>query len=175
MLQDKYLPRFDFASAHSIVVNAPVSEIYPTVRDLRINMSPVVYWLMKLRGMSPPKYFSLQALENSRFVKLDEIQDREIILGIIGQPWTPAGNLRIFQPNEFVSFTDPNFIKASWSFELVKISDNQTEVKTETRITCPTVKTRRMFGFYWSLIKPFSGRIRKEMLNAIKKELEHSS
>lgn len=172
MLQSKYLPQFDFSSAHSITVNAPVSKIFPLIREFKIKNPPISYWLMKLRGMSAPTHFSIKHLENSRFVLLEELPDKEIIIGIIGQPWTLTGHLQLFQAHEFIPFNDKGYIKASWSFELVSISLTQTEVKTETRIACPTPQVRRRFGAYWFVIKPFSGIIRKAMLKAIKSELE---
>jgi hypothetical protein len=175
MLQDKYLPQFHFSSAHSITVNAPIDKIFPVVREFKIKNPPVSYWLMKLRGMSPPTHFLIQHLENSRFVVLEEVPNREIIIGLIGKPWTPSGHLQKFQPLEFIPFNNSAYIKASWSFELVPISPTQTEVKTETRIACPTPQVKHRFGTYWFFIKPFSGIIRKAMLKAIKRELEGSN
>jgi hypothetical protein len=172
MLQNKYLPQFDFSSTHSIIVNAPISKIFPLIREFKIKNPPVSYWLMKLRGMSAPTHFSIQHLENSRFVLLEEVPNKEIIIGIIGQPWTSTGHLQKFLPHEFIPFNNADFIKATWSFELVKHTDTKTEIKTETRITCPTPRLKRRFGAYWFFIKPFSGIIRKAMLKAIKSELE---
>jgi hypothetical protein len=172
MLQNKYLPQCDFSSAHSITVNTPVSKIFPLISQFKFKNPLISYWLMKLRGMSAPTHFSIQHLENSRFVLLEEVPDSEIIIGLIGKPWTPTGHLQKFQPHEFIPFNDKGYIKASWSFELVSISPTQTEVKTETRIACPTPLVRRRFGIYWFFIKPFSGIIRKAMLKAIKSELE---
>jgi hypothetical protein len=175
MLQNKYLPQFDFSSAHSIIVNAPISKIFPLIREFKIKNPPVSYWLMKLRGMSAPTHFSIQHLENSRFVLLEEVLNKEIILGIIGQPWKLEGNLQIFQPHEFISFKNSDFIKATWSFELVKHTNTQTEVKTETRILCLSELVRRRFSRYWFFIKPFSGLIRKQLLKGIKREMERGS
>jgi|JI10StandDraft_1071094.scaffolds.fasta_scaffold465991_2 hypothetical protein len=174
-LQEKYLSKFDFASPHSILINAPVDKIYPIVRDLKFKNPALAYWLMKLRSMSPPTHFSIQHLKDSRFVVLEEIPDKEIIIGLIGQPWTLSGNLQIFQPQDFIKFNDPAHVKASWSFELTPISSSKTELRTETRIACPTPKIKRRFGAYWFFIKPFSGLIRKAMLRAIKSELERSN
>lgn len=172
MLQEKYLPHFDFHSAHAIVVNVPIAEVYPLISSLKFKHTGLTYWLMKLRGMNPPGYFSVQWFEESHFVKLEEVADKEIILGIIGQPWKFAGNLQKFQSHEFISFNNAEFIKATWSFELVKLSSTQTEIKTETRIACPTEQVKRRFGLYWFVIRPFSGLIRNEVLKSIKREVE---
>lgn len=175
ILQDKYLPEFDFVSSHGIIVKAPADKIYPTVRDLKFKNPALSYWLMKLRGMSPPKYFSIEHLKDSRFVVLEEIPDKEIIIGLIGQPWTPSGNLQIFQSQNFITFNDPSYIKASWIFELIAVTSTTTELRTETRIACHATKVKRRFGTYWFFIKPFSGLIRKAMLSAIKSEMETGS
>jgi hypothetical protein len=173
MLQDKYLPKFHFQSAHTIQVNVPVEGIYPLLSNLKFKHSGITYWLMKLRGMNPPEYFSTQWFEDSHFVKLEETQNQEVILGIIGQPWKLVGNLQKFQPHEFIPFNNSEFIKATWSFEVVRL-ETQTVIKTETRILCGSEHVRRRFGRYWFFIKPFSGLIRRDILKSIKKEVEQA-
>jgi hypothetical protein len=173
MLQVKYLPNFHFQSAHSIIVNIPIENIF--ISDLKFKHSGITYWLMKLRGMNPPEYFSIRWFEDSRFVKLEEIPSQEIILGIIGQPWTLEGNLQLFLPHEFIPFNNSDFIKATWNFELVKHTNTQTEVRTETRIICLSEHLRRRFSRYWFFINPFSGLIRKQLLKGIKREMERGN
>jgi len=155
-------------------MNVPVEEIYPLINNLKFQHSGITYWLMKLRGMDPPKYYSMLWFEDSRFVKLEEAPNQEVILGIIGQPWKFGGNLQKFKPHEFIPFNNIGFIKATWSFELVKHSSTQTELKTETRILCASDMVRNRFNRYWFFIKPFSGLIRKEILKGMKRQIEET-
>jgi hypothetical protein len=45
-------------------------------------------------------------------------------------------------------------------------------VSTETRVLCTDERSRRAFRRYWTLVRPFSGLTRIEMLRAIRREAE---
>jgi len=62
--------------------------------------------------------------------------------------------------------------KAAWNFEVGLRADGATELRTETRVLCADVATRRRFRAYWILIKRFSGLIRQEMLAAVRSAAE---
>ena len=44
--------------------------------------------------------------------------------------------------------------------------------KTETRVYCLDEVSRKRFKLYWMLIRPFSGLIRREILQAVKRNAE---
>lgn len=85
MLQDKYLPNPDVSKVENLDIQAPVGSVFPVVADLNFRDSRVIYWLFRLRGLPVPESLSLKGLEELRFVKLEAVQDREIILGLIGK------------------------------------------------------------------------------------------
>jgi hypothetical protein len=58
---------------------------------------------------------------------------------------------------------------------LIPRDDGNVQVTTETRIYSPDDVSRRNFRWYWSLIGPFSGIIRKEWLRLIKQRAEANS
>lgn len=174
MLQNKYLAQSDIAKIEMIRINAPVEKIYPLIENLSFRDSKLIYWLFKLRGIPVPESLSLAGLEKIRFIKLDAIPNKEIIIGLIGQFWTPTGKLKKFNPNEFLGFRDPDFAKATWSFELDEESDSVTVLKTETRVLCLKDNTRRKFKFYWTIIQPFSSWIRREILKSVKRQAENA-
>lgn len=174
MLEDKYLPIADVSKVESVEINAPIDKIYPLVEELDFSKSKINYWLFKLRGIPVPESLSLKGLEKIGFVKLETIPDKEIILGLIGQFWTPTGKMKAFQPAEFASFNDLSFAKATWNFEITPISDSRARLSTETRIFCPSETAKRKFKFYWTLIQPFSSFTRHEILKIIKRKAEGS-
>jgi hypothetical protein len=174
MLQDKYLRQADISKSEFIEINAPIDKVYPIVEALNFEKSKIIYWLFKLRGIPVPKSLTLKGLERINFVKLEAIPNKEIIIGLIGQFWTPTGRLEIFKPEEFVDFDNSNFAKATWNFELTKVDDFKTRLNTETRIFCPTTETKKKFKTYWTIIQPFSSLIRREILKAIKKQAENN-
>ncbi len=150
MLQDKYLSQFDFQSQHEIEINGTIESVYPIVSNLDFSRSKIIYWLFKLRGMPVPESLSLVGLEKLKFLKLEIIRNEEIIIGLIGQFWTPTGNLQDFDPVDFAAFDDTRFAKSTWSFELEESGSGKTLLKTETRILCPDPKYRRRFARYWA-------------------------
>lgn len=171
MLQDKYLPEYYVSKTENVEINASVDQVYSLVEELDFSGSKVIYWLFRLRGIPVPEGMSLRGLEKMGFIRLEAIKNSEIILGLVGQFWTPSGKMRQFTPEEFTSLDDPEFAKATWSFQVSHVSNAVTRLSTETRVFCPTPAVRRKFGFYWSLIGPFSSWTRREMLKALKKRV----
>lgn len=171
-LGDKYLPDADVYSIESVIINAPPEIVFPLIQTLQFRNSKVIYWLFKLRGIPVPESLSLQGLERLNFIRLEETPDRGIIIGLVGRFWTPTGNLIGFEPGDFVHLNNPDFAKATWSFELTAKEENITVLVTETRVQCPTDKTRRNFKKYWTLIRPFSTLVRKEILKSVKRNAE---
>jgi hypothetical protein len=173
MLQDKYLSKADFSKSEFIEINAPFDKVYPVVETLNFEKSIIIYWLFKLRGIPVPESLTLKGLERINFVKLEAIPNKEMIIGLIGQFWTPTGRLKKFKPEEFLNIYDSEFAKATWSFELIGCNDSKTRLITETRIFCSTAETKRKFKAYWTIIQPFSSWIRREILRAIRKQAEN--
>ena len=116
---------------------------------------------------------SLAGLEKMGFVMLEQRPPEALILGLIGKFWTVHGSLQKFKPEEFITKDWKGQALATWSFELEPVSKNQTRLTTETRVLCPDVRSKKRFKLYWTLIEPFSGWIRKEILLAIKRQVEH--
>ena len=73
---------------------------------------------------------------------------------------------------DFVDDSISSWIKVVWNFQFEKLEKDKTKVSTETRVLCVAPITKLTFGLYWSIIKPFSGLIRKKMLKIIKDDSE---
>lgn len=174
MLQDKYLRKADFSNSTFIEIDAPFDKVYPVVETLNFEQSRIIYWLFKLRGIPVPESLTLKGLEKINFIKLETIPNKEIIIGLIGQFWTPTGRLKSFKPDDFISFDNLDFGKATWNFELTEGRNFKTRLTTETRIFCPTAETKRKCKTYWTIIQPFSSWIRREILRALKKQVENN-
>ena len=65
---------------------------------------------------------------------------------------------------QFAAFDEPGYAKVAFNFVL-----EAGELSTETRIAGTDERARRRFRFYWLLIRPGSGLIRREWLGAIAK------
>ncbi|HEY5824893.1 MAG TPA: hypothetical protein VIT44_11030 [Cyclobacteriaceae bacterium] len=172
MLQDKYLPDFHFSEKHSILIKKDSSEIWSTTDHMDFSGSWIIRTLFALRGM-PARMTNRKGLQKGRFIRLEQKENEEIIIGLIGQFWKANGNLKQFDPTEFINWNQPDFLKATWNFELIP-EGNFTRLETETRIQCLSKKSLSRFKRYWFFIRPFSGLIRKEILRGIKKKVESS-
>jgi len=171
MLQNKYLSIFHIAEKHAVVIEAPPSVVWPLASQLDFSQLIVIRMLFALRGL-PTRMLNRKGLEQSRFYVLEEIPEKEIIIGLIGKFWTSTGNLQAFEPREFGAFHADGFAKGTWSFELTHAPHACTVLTTETRVWCSTDVVLKKFRRYWFFIRPFSNLIRKAMLHAIKKEAE---
>jgi len=103
---------------------------------------------------------------------LGERPGEELVLGTVGRFWRARGELCATSPARFREPAPPGTAKAAWNFVVDRRSDGATELRTETRVLCADVATRRRFRAYWTLIKPFSGLIRCEMLAAVRSAAE---
>ena len=172
MLHDKYLPEYHFVERHTTIVKAHRAEIFKLSNSFDFSGSRLIRFLFFLRGMS--RQTAKQDLLKSGFIELESTIDQEIILGLVGQFWKGDGNLVKVAPEDFIEFHRPGFVKATWNFHLAD-ADAGTTLHTETRIQCLDEYALKKFSMYWTLIRPFSGLIRKEMLRSIRKQAERSS
>ena len=171
MLIDEFLPQYHVAKRYQIDIQAPAESVYAAVRSLDLSGLALTRWLLKLRGYSPGN-LSIEDLNGSDFILLGEKENEELLLGVIGRFWSFSGGLQCFTVPEFIPFNRPGFAKAAWNFFLQPAGKDVTRLATETRIYCTDKKALRKFRLYWTFVGPFSGLIRKEMLQAVKRKVE---
>jgi hypothetical protein len=172
MLIDDFMPAYDFSETHDIKIRAKAANVFRVLNEVDLCESPVVRLLLRLRGM-PARKVTLREFRKSHFELLGETENQEIVLGLAGKFWKIKGDMRQINSGNFREFDEKDCAKAAWNFSLAE-ADGATCLMTETRIRCSDENSRKNFGFYWTLIQPFSGWIRKEMLRTIKKHAEQS-
>jgi hypothetical protein len=106
------------------------------------------------------------------FGVLGEERGVQVAVGMIGQPWKLAGGetRRFQQPEEFVAFAEPGFVKAAINF-CFEVQGNGTLLTTETRVRATDPASRRRFRRYWFVIRPGSGLIRRSWLRAAQRRV----
>ena len=177
-LIDEFLPNRDFSAAYKIRVNAPTSVVYECL--LRSDFSQVwlVRLLMSLRSgkwMQRDRLVSdlRQRLKGTGFVVLAEVPDEELVIGVAGRFLRPDGGRCLdLTADSFANFSTPGYAKVAWNFKLRANSPESTLLSTETRIKCFGPAALWKFRVYWSLVGPFSGLLRKAILNEVKTEAE---
>lgn len=187
VLIDIYAPTSDASERHQIEINADPESVYEKLWSADLAGSPIIKTLMGLRTLpglllhpgslnlqsgSWRRTITMQALIESGFGKLAENPGHEIVLGIAGRFWRPAGNVSPFDKNIFSGPVSPGLARAVWNFQVRPSGPGRTILSTETRVKCGDAGSRVKFRIYWLVVRPFSGLIRRLMLNSIKRECE---
>lgn len=178
MLIDDFLPAYDVRERHQIKVNASVDEVYAAVRRLDISGAKLSMLLFRLRGIPAGRLasssFTLEDFIKMRFILLGERPNEELLLGLVGKFWTPAGGLLRLDAEGFRRFDRRGYARAVWNFTLREQPHGSVLLETETRVSCTDAVSRRWFRFYWLFIGSLSGLIRRDVLRAIKLNAETS-
>jgi hypothetical protein len=182
MLIDSFAPRPDAVETHSIVINAPRESVYRALWTADLGHSLIIKSLLALRSipgfiarpcaMPRNRKLTLQTLIDSGFGLLAEKAGEEIVLGVTGRFWRPAGNLSQFNRPDFDRAVPAGFARGVWNFSVTEKVPGETILTTETRVTCGDPASRRKFLAYWIVVRPFSGLIRLIMLKRVRKIAE---
>jgi hypothetical protein len=179
-LIDKWMPEWDFNSFHSIDIDATSDAVFEEVKALDLGGLSLAGFLFALRSLPAlltgrrnrkPLKLTLEGLEEAGFVILEEERGHEVVLGLLGRPWIPSGDIRRVNAEGFRRATDPKLAKVVWNFRVLG-GGSRTHLTTETRALSLSEDARRRFRRYWRLIAPFSGLIRVEALLSIKRRAE---
>jgi len=180
MLIDELMPRYDVAARYETLVNAEPAHTLSLVQHVDFSRSRIIRVLMAVRTLgrsrrgrrNPDLNEKLtERIRGSGFVLLREIENQEIVIGVVGRFWQARSGIVLgLSPEEVLAFEKPSYAKALWNFHLASVGSNQTRLSTETRVQTFGPSARRKFALYWSLVGPFSGWIRKEMLRLVRKQ-----
>ena len=170
MLIDDFLPKYDFVETHDIKIRASAETVFGVMDEVDLCESPIIRALFFLRGL-PNSHLRLRDLKKVKFEILGIEKNKEMLLGLAGKFWTLRGEMQAVNAGNFREFDKKGFAKAVWNFSVNGVG-NETRLTTETRIRCLDEVSRRSFRFYWTLIQPFSGLIRNEMLKIVKRKAE---
>ncbi len=184
-LLDDYFPSYDASEHHSIRIATPPAAVYAALRTADLSGHVITRALLALRALpvmlmrraarSSSKTsgrVTLADFERRGFVVLAERPPDELLIGLQGRFWTLTGAL---EPLDAALARQPvpsGRARAGWNFRLESLPDGATRLSTETRVRCADAATRRRFRWYWRLIRPGSGLIRRVMLGSIKREAE---
>jgi hypothetical protein len=171
MLIDEFMPEYQFSERHAAVVPAPVDAVRRAVDGWRPADSFLWRWLLRLRGLGRPAGSLRQWAEGTGFFCLADTEN-EIVYGLAGRFWSPNERGALVSPKsveEFLAFNDPRSAVGVMNLLVEQLGPARTRLYTETRVRALGRGARRRFRLYWTLIRPFSGLLRKEMLNSVKR------
>jgi hypothetical protein len=175
ILLNQVMPSCGRSELHRRRTTAATADLWQAIHELRADDLPLMRALMGVRTLGRrvdgANGTVLQGFERMGFRRVAEERERELVVVGIGQFWKPSGGMReVADKDQFLSFAEPGYVKVAFNF---RIDDG--ELSTETRIAGTDPRARRLFGLYWTLIRPGSGLIRREWLRAIDRRARNST
>jgi hypothetical protein len=183
VLLDELIPRYEFGGVHRVRSSAPPDRALEALRQVTPGEMPLVRLLFAVRslparlagkrGLPADSAVALYEQLARMLVPLAEDPGREVVVGGIGQMWRLAGgdSPAFRDTNGFVGFEEPGYAKVATNFSALPL-DGSTELRTETRVLTTDLASRRAFGRYWRIIRPWSGLIRRSWLRAARRRAE---
>jgi hypothetical protein len=183
---DAWMPSWDVRSNHQVDIQADREVVYTTVLQTDFGRNPILRGLMFLRAIPAVLLAPRQAwtqwrpasarraqapvhnLLNSAFTQLEAAPPSELVFGVTGRFWTPAGGLVQSDRETFRGTVPSGLARAVWGFNVQALAPGRSRLSTETRVICGDPATRRRFLFYWRVVSRGSGVIRWALLRQIK-------
>ena len=108
MLLDEFLPTYDVHARYQALFPAPPERVHPLILDLDWSQSPLVRWLVLLRGLGSAKVKLTQANPpGSGFTLLGEEPGRELVVGMAGRLLAAHGRAAAGEPGRVRGFHAP--------------------------------------------------------------------
>jgi len=178
---DEWLPHFQVSARYSTVVQASPGTTFAALASASFSSLTIVRSLMRLRGyrldngqITTPD-LSEPGRRYGAFLELAAVPQQEVLLGIAGRFWRPDGGIvRGLTPAGFRDFHQDGYAKAVWNFSLLPTTGS-TRLSTETRVQTFGRSATLKFRLYWLAVGPFSGLMRRAMLQEVKRIAEQPS
>jgi hypothetical protein len=153
---DAFLPAYDFSTRHAVAVAVDPVRADQALREVTFREVPLVRALLLARGLG------LRRAEDTvlgamvpRATVLEDVPGEGVVLTLSGQFWRLRGRGPEAPATAVIDF---RAVPGS--------------LATETRVHVPDPVSRRKFGRYWRIVRPFSGLIRLVVLRAAKRRAE---
>ena len=179
-LLDRFMPEYDVVDSHHIRVAAPAETTLAAAAEMDLQQSPVIRCIFKAREVTMGSTSQPERRENSLIEQvtsfgwkvLAQNPGREIVFGAVTQPWLADVVFRPLEPDEFLTFREPGYVKIAWTLRADPISCNESVFYMQTRARATDPIARRKFRRYWSLVSAGIVMIRWVSLGLTKKEAE---
>jgi hypothetical protein len=196
MLIDQLLPDFDETMVEHGLINAPIEEVYRTVRNMDFLdiHSPLMDAAMFVRGVPirigrmirktppppPPPSMRLSDMFDGDvdpeilegWAPLAEEPPHEIVFGAAGKVWQPDIEWKRVPPEEFAAFDEPGFAKIAAGFSLRSYGKRRTLLSYEARTAGTDEASRAKFRRYWWLVRVGVGFVMRAAVKTAKELAE---
>lgn len=177
---NRYMPTYEIIERHHIRVTAPASLTFAAACEQDVFDLPIVRVLFRARalvlGAAPDRRAHPRGLIASARALgwgiLDEIPEREIVMGAVTRPWEPNVVFEAVRPEAFAGFSRPGFVKIAWTLRVDPVDEEVSTFRTETRAVATDPVARSRFRRYWALASPGVSLIRLLSLPTLKCQAE---
>lgn len=160
-LLDRFMPVYDVVERHHIGVNAPAAVTLSAAREFDFFDSPIARAIFRGRELilgaapddRPRPRGLLAAMQSLGWVVLDEVPDRELVVGAVTRPWEPNVTFRSVPPADFAAFSEPDYVKIVWTLR-ADPDGTDSIFRMETRAVATDAEARRTFRRYWAFLSP---------------------
>jgi hypothetical protein len=153
---DAFLPAYDFSTRHAVTVAVDPVRADRALREVTFKEVPLVRALLVARGLGLRRGAdTVLGAMVPRATVLEDVPGEGVVLTLSGQFWRLRGRGPEAPATAVIDF---RALPGS--------------LATETRVHVPDPVSRRKFGRYWRIVRPFSGLIRMVVLRAAKRRAE---
>jgi hypothetical protein len=128
----------------------------------------------QLRRERPAQALRLDDLTSSPerpgFSILADDPPREVVIGAIGKVWMlDIPFVHVGSAQEFISFTEPGYIKVAWAVRVVPDDKKGSRAEVEVRVKATDEASWRRFQRYFRMVGPGSRYIRRTLLRSLER------
>ena len=153
---DAFLPAYEFSTRHAVAVAVDPARTDRALREVTFKEVPLVRALLLARGLGLRRAEdTVLASMVPRATVLEDVPGEGVVLTLSGQFWRLRGRGPEAPATAVIDF---RALPGS--------------LATETRVHISDPVSRRKFGHYWRIVRPFSGLIRMGVLRAAKRRAE---
>src|SRR5512147_3192500 len=147
---EAWMPAWDVRSSHHVQIHASPDTVYAAILQTDFAHNPVLRLLMGIRAIPALLLAPRQAyrhwrdlaarrasspvsnLLNSAFTRLEAAPPSDLVFGLTGRFWTPAGGLIPTAAGTFRDEVPAGLARAVWGFHVEQVAPGQTRLSTET-------------------------------------------
>jgi len=167
MILDEILPAWTVREIHETTIDTSRDVLWEAVRHLDFSASWLTRILFGLRGIDRVGLTLQDMVKDGPFRVFAEESGFELVMGLVCN--TKMVPVPMETLEEFEGYVGDGVSRMAWNFTVEERVGGLC-LRTETRVQCMGPKSRRWFLPYWTVIRPFSGLIRREMLRLAKKQ-----
>jgi hypothetical protein len=175
---DDVMPEYHFAMRHSRLIAASPEATWRALHEVCLRDMPVARVLSGVRALP----IKLLKRDQSKFVSRDlpyfsrppvpvlvSHRPKRLILAGMRKPWQPGGGpAAVGAPDlkGLAAFEEKGWTKLVMEYRLDP-HGTSTRLAMETRVWATDERTRRVFSWYWLLVRPGGGLLRRSMLKQV--------